>query len=62
MVGRLTDGVLHEKRSCKFRVGIPLGQIEGLKVRCGVAFASEEGIHGALGDQTVGWFEIAGGA
>ena len=56
------DGGLHEQRLCNFCGAVSLWSGEGLKVRCGVAFASQGGIHGAVGEQTVGCFEIAGGA
>ena len=33
---------------------------EGLMVIMGVAIASQEGTHGAVGEHTVGWFEVVG--
>ena len=50
--------------TCKYHVpwAIPLGQSDRLKVGFGVALAFQTGIHGAAGEQTLVWFEIAGGA
>ena len=43
------DGGLHGQRLCNFRGASFLWSSEGLTVRCGVAFASQEEIHGADG-------------
>ena len=43
------DGGQHEHRLCNCRGAISSWSSGGLKVRCGVAFASQEGIHGADG-------------
>ena len=42
------DGGLHEQHLCSSRAAIFLWPSEGLKVRCGVAFASQEGFHGQI--------------
>ena len=43
------DGGQHEHRLCNCHEAISLWSSEGLKVRCGVAFAPQEEINGADG-------------